>query len=314
MQWTGVMPAMTTAFHPDLSIDHEFMKRHADWMLRNGCSGLVMLGSLGEGATLEDKEKIAILRNITGSVHGRAPVVAAISSLSTAAALRLAKEAEQAGCDALMVLPPYVYSSDWREMRAHVSAILAATPLSCMLYNNPIAYRTDFLPEQIAELAASHENLHAVKESSADLRRIAAIRSLLPDLIPDRLSILVGVDDAIVEGIAAGAVGWIAGLVNAFPAESVALFQLARTGKHDEAFELYRWFLPLLRMDTVPKFVQLIKWVQEELNVGAARVRPPRLELEGDELADAHRTLQRALATRPPVAASNFASPVGVNA
>jgi 4-hydroxy-tetrahydrodipicolinate synthase len=226
--------------------------------------------------------------------------------------VRLAKDAEQAGCDGLMVLPPYVYSSDWREMRAHVAAILQATPLSCTLYNNPIAYRTDFLPEQIAELAASHENLQAVKESSADLRRIAAIRSL-PDLIPDRLSILVGVDDAIVEGIAAGAVGWIAGLVNAFPAESVALFHLARTGKHDEAFELYRWFLPLLRMDTVPKFVQLIKWVQQEVGVGAARVRPPRLELEGDELADARRTLQRALAARPPIAAGNFASSVGAN-
>ncbi|MGB9416687.1 MAG: dihydrodipicolinate synthase family protein [Acidobacteriaceae bacterium] len=310
MQWTGVMPAMSTAFHPDLSIDHDFMKQHADWMLRNGCSGLVMLGSLGEGATLSDAEKIAILSNIASSMHGRAPVVAAISSLSTAGAVRLAKEAEQAGCDGLMVLPPYVYSSDWREMRAHVAAILQATPLSCMLYNNPIAYRTDFLPEQLTELAASHENLHAVKESSADIRRIAAIRSLLAD----RVSIFVGVDDAIVEGIAAGAVGWIAGLVNAFPAESVALFRLADTGKHDEAFELYRWFLPLLRMDTVPKFVQLIKWVQQEVGVGAARVRPPRLELEGDELADAHRTLQRALATRPRIPAGNFASSVGANA
>jgi 1-pyrroline-4-hydroxy-2-carboxylate deaminase len=310
MQWTGVMPAMTTAFHPDLSIDHDFMKQHADWMLRNGCSGLVMLGSLGEGATLNGAEKIAILRNITRSIHGRAPVVAAISSLSTAGAVRLAKEAEQAGCNGLMVLPPYVYSGDWREMRAHVAAILQATPLSCMLYNNPIAYRTDFLPEQIAELAASHENLHAVKESSADLRRVAAIRSL----IGDRLSILVGVDDAIVEGIAAGAVGWIAGLVNAFPAESVALFHLARTSKQNERFELYRWFLPLLRMDTVPKFVQLIKWVQQEVGVGSARVRPPRLELEGDELADAHQTLQKALATRPRIAASDFASSVGANA
>jgi 1-pyrroline-4-hydroxy-2-carboxylate deaminase len=269
-----------------------------------------MLGSLGEGATLNDAEKIAILRNITRSIHGRAPVVAAISSLSTAGAVRLAKEAEQAGCNGLMVLPPYVYSGDWREMRAHVAAILQATPLSCMLYNNPIAYRTDFLPEQIAELAASHENLHAVKESSADLRRVAAIRSL----IGDRLSILVGVDDAIVEGIAAGAVGWIAGLVNAFPAESVALFHLARTGKQNEGFELYRWFLPLLRMDTVPKFVQLIKWVQQEVGVGSARVRPPRLELEGDELADAHQTLQKALATRPRIAASDFASSVGANA
>jgi dihydrodipicolinate synthase/N-acetylneuraminate lyase len=295
MQWNGVMPAMTTAFHPDLSVDHEFMRRHADWMLSYGCTGLVMLGSLGEGATLSDEEKIAILRDLVTSVAGRAPVVAAISSLSTADAVRLAKEAEQAGCDALMVLPPYVYSSDWREMRAHVSAIIAATPLSCMLYNNPVAYKTDFQPEQMAELAGLHENLHAVKESSADVRRVAAIRSLLGD----RLSILVGVDDAVVEGVNAGAVGWIAGLVNAFPAESVALFDLARTGQRDEAFELYRWFLPLLRMDTVPKFVQLIKWVQEQVGAGSARVRPPRLELEGDELMDAQGTLEKALATRP---------------
>ena len=295
MQWIGVMPAMTTAFHPDLSVDHEFMRRHADWMLSNGCTGLVMLGSLGEGATLSDEEKIAILRTIVRSVDGRAPVVAAISSLSTANAVRLAKAAEQSGCNGLMVLPPYVYSSDWREMRAHVSAIIAATSLSCMLYNNPVAYKTDFQPEQMVELAGEHENLHAVKESSADVRRVAAIRSLLGD----RLSILVGVDDAIVEGIDAGAVGWIAGLVNAFPAESVALFDLARSRKQDEAFELYRWFLPLLRMDTVPKFVQLIKWVQEQVGVGSARVRPPRLEIEGDELTEAQRTLQKALAGRP---------------
>lgn len=295
MQWIGVMPAMTTAFHPDLSVDHEFMRRHADWMLSNGCTGLVMLGSLGEGATLSDEEKIAILRTIVRSVDGRAPVVAAISSLSTANAVRLAKAAEQSGCNGLMVLPPYVYSSDWREMRAHVSAIIAATSLSCMLYNNPVAYKTDFQPEQMVELAGEHENLHAVKESSADVRRVAAIRSLLGD----RLSILVGVDDAIVEGIDAGAVGWIAGLVNAFPAESVALFDLARSRKQDEAFELYRWLLPLLRMDTVPKFVQLIKWVQEQVGVGSARVRPPRLEIEGDELTEAQRTLQKALAGRP---------------
>ena len=302
MQWNGVMPAMTTAFHADLSVDHAFMARHADWMLSNGCTGLVMLGSLGEGATLSDEEKIAILRNMVTSVAGRAPVVAAISSLSTASAVRFAREAEAAGCDGLMVLPPYVYSSDWREMRAHVSAIITATPLSCMLYNNPVAYRTDFQPEQIAELANLHRNLHAVKESSADVRRVAAIRSVLGD----RLRVLVGVDDAVVEGVSAGAVGWIAGLVNAFPAESVALFDLARTGKHDEVFELYRWFLPLLRMDTVPKFVQLIKWVQEEVSAGSARVRPPRLELEGDDLREAQRILQKALSTRPQIAAVSF--------
>jgi 4-hydroxy-tetrahydrodipicolinate synthase len=302
MQWNGVMPAMTTAFHPDLSVDHAFMARHADWMLSNGCTGLVVLGSLGEGATLTDEEKIAILRNMVTGVAGRAPVVAAISSLSTAGAIRLAREAEQAGCRGLMVLPPYVYSSDWREMRAHVSAIITATPLSCMLYNNPVAYRTDFQPEQIAELANLHGNFHAVKESSADVRRVAAIRGLLGD----RLSVLVGVDDAVVESVSAGSVGWIAGLVNAFPAESVALFDLAHTGKHDHAFELYRWFLPLLRMDIVPKFVQLIKWVQEEVGVGSARVRPPRLELDGNELEEAQRILRKALSTRPQFEAVSF--------
>jgi 1-pyrroline-4-hydroxy-2-carboxylate deaminase len=305
MQWNGVMPAMTTAFHHDLAVDQEFMAQHANWLLANGCTGLVMLGSLGEGATLRDEEKIAILHNTVAAVAGRAPVVAAISSLSTANAVTLAKESEQAGCSGLMVLPPYVYSTDWREMRAHVSAILTATPLSAMLYNNPIAYGTDFLPEQIAELAAHHPNLHAVKESSADVRRVAAIRSLLGD----RLSILVGVDDAIVEGVTAGAVGWIAGLVNAFPAESVALFKHAAARNLDEAFELYRWFLPLLRMDTVPKFVQLIKWIQEQAGVGSARVRPPRLELAGDELLDAKRILDHALATRPRCASISFESP-----
>jgi 1-pyrroline-4-hydroxy-2-carboxylate deaminase len=301
MNWSGVMPAMTTAFiasKEQLEVDHGFMARHAAWMLDNGCSGLVMLGSLGEGATLESAEKVAILKNIVRAASGRAPVVSAVSSLSTAAGVKLAKEAEQAGCDGLMVLPPYVYASDWREMKNHVSTVIAATPLPCMLYNNPIAYETDFLPEQIAELAQEHANLHAVKESSADVRRIASIRALLGD----RLSIFVGVDDMIVEGIAAGATGWIAGLVNAFPAESVRLFNLASAGKYEEAFELYRWFLPLLRMDTVPKFVQLIKWVQGELGAGSALVRAPRMELAGEELANAQQVLATALRARPKLA------------
>ena len=194
-----------------------------------------------------------------------------------------------------MVLPPYVYTSDWAEMKAHVAAIIAATPLSCMLYNNPVAYKTDFLPEQIAELAAEHSNLNAVKESSADVRRVASIRALLGD----KLAIFVGVDDVLVEGVAAGATGWVAGLVNAYPAESVALFNLALAGKSKEAFELYRWFLPLLRMDTVPKFVQLIKWVQQQAGVGSALVRAPRAEITGAELATAQAVYNEAIATRP---------------
>jgi 4-hydroxy-tetrahydrodipicolinate synthase len=196
-----------------------------------------------------------------------------------------------------MVLPPYVYSTDWREMKAHVAAILAATDLPCLLYNNPLAYKTDFVPEQVKELAAAFPTLEAVKESSADVRRLAAIRALLGD----RLKLLVGVDDMIVEGIAAGAVGWIAGLVNAFPFESVALFRHAAEGRTREAQELYRWFLPLLRLDTVPKFVQLIKLAQERVGKGTSRVRPPRLSLDGAELAEAVRVIESSLASRPSV-------------
>jgi len=227
----------------------------------------------------------------------KTPVVAAISSLSTKNAVKLAKEAEDVGCSALMVLPPYVYTSDWREMKQHVATIIGATKLPCMLYNNPVAYKTDFVPTQIAELAAEHANLAAVKESSADIRRVAAIREVLDD----RLKIFVGVDDALVEGVNAGAIGWVAGLVNAFPAESVELFNLARAGKQEEAFALYRWFLPLLRMDTVPKFVQLIKWVQGETGTGTATVRAPRMEIAGAELAEAQAVLKVALANRPAV-------------
>jgi dihydrodipicolinate synthase/N-acetylneuraminate lyase len=306
MNWSGVLPAMTTPFTEDMKVDHAFLAQHAAWQLGNGCSGLVMLGSLSEGATLEHDEKLAILKTAV-RVAGKKPVVAAISSLSTDNAVTLALEAEQAGCSGLMVLPPYVYSSDWREMKHHVSTVIGTTRLPCMLYNNPVAYKTDFMPTHIAELAADHANLQAVKESSADVRRVAAIRELLAD----RLQICVGVDDAIVEGVNAGAVGWVAGLVNAYPAESVRLFELARQAKAEEAFALYRWFLPLLRMDTVPKFVQLIKWVQEQAGVGSARVRAPRLELCGGELEDAKTTFEKALATRPEVSEKAFAEFAG---
>ena len=295
MKWQGVMPAITTPFNPDLSVDHGFLAKHATWLADAGCTGIVALGSLGESATLTFEEKSAVLETCIAAVGKRIPVVAGIAALSTTAACDLAKAAAEIGCQGLMVLPPYVYSSDWREMKAHLTAICKATPLSCMLYNNPVAYRTDFLPEQIAELAGDTPNLHAVKESSCDVRRVTALRALLRQ----RLALFVGVDDLIVEGIAAGAVGWIAGLVNALPAESVRLFDLARAGTGDEAFALYRWFLPLLRLDTVPKFVQLIKLVQAEAGMGSARVRPPRLELEGNELAEAQRLIRASLAQRP---------------
>jgi 4-hydroxy-tetrahydrodipicolinate synthase len=286
---------MTTCFDERLNIDHAFMTRHGRWMLQSGCTGIISLGSLGEAATLSFEEKQSVLQNMVKAAQGRAPVVAAISALSTEEAVALAKTAHSVGCSGLMVLPPYVYRGDWHEMKAHVAAVFHATPLPCMLYNNPVSYGTDFLPEQIEELAREHENLATVKESSTDVRRITAIRAL----IGDRLRIFVGVDDAIVEGIAAGATGWVAGLVNAFPHESVLLFNQAMDGKHKDNFDLYRWFLPLLRMDTVPKFIQLIKLVQQETGVGNARVRAPRLEVAGEELRQAREIIAHALKTRP---------------
>lgn len=298
MNWTGVMPAITTNFDRDLKVDAAFVEQHCRWMIESGCTAIIALGSLGEGATLSFDEKLEVLEACLKGAKGKVPVVASISALSTSEAVRIAKAAEKKGCSGLMVLPPYVYQGDWREMKSHVSAIFDTTPLSCMLYNNPISYGTDFLPEQIAELAKEHGNLHAVKESSADARRVTAIRAL----IGDRLKISVGVDDCILEGIAAGAVGWVAGLVNALPVESVQLFELGMRGEKKEAFELYRWFLPLLRMDTVPKFVQLIKLVQQECGKGSERVRPPRMEVIGTEREEALATLRQSLADRPRLA------------
>lgn len=303
MKWYGVMPAMTTSFDQRLGVDHTFMTRHARWLLANGCTGIVVLGSLGEAATLTCAEKESVLRNAVAAAN-EAPVVAAISALSTDEAVSLARRAEQAGCSALMVLPPYVYHGDWREMKTHIAAVFAASPLSCMLYNNPVAYGTDFLPEQIQELAAKHENFEAVKESSTDARRVSAIRALLDR----RLEISVGVDDAVLEAIGVGATGWIAGLANALPRESVDLFTYGVSGESDKAFELYRWFLPLLRMDTVPNFVQLIKLVQAEVGIGNARVRPPRLELVGQELDQTRKIIRDALRFRPQLATA-YASP-----
>ena len=303
MKWRGVMPATTTAFDESLNIDHEFVAKHAKWLVDNGCTAIVAPGSLGESATLSFEEKSALWSTLVGAVGDRVPVVAAIASLSTADAVNLAQRAADAGCSGLMVLPPYVYRSEWREMKRHVESVLRATNLSCMLYNNPVAYGTDFLPEQIRELAQEHENLAAVKESSTDVRRITWIK----ELTGDRLEISVGVDDAIVEGIAAGAVGWVAGLVNALPKESVDLFEYALNGEHEKARALYYWFLPLLRMDTVPKFVQLIKLVQQEVGMGSTRVRPPRLELIGEELEEAKRTIRHALETRIELSTSSAA-------
>jgi 4-hydroxy-tetrahydrodipicolinate synthase len=295
MEWRGVFPAVTTPFRDDLSLDLAFLAGHVEAMLAAGCRGFVPLGSLGESAALTLDEKASVLETCRATLSGRAALVAGIAALSTSEAVATARMAADQGCDGLMVLPPYVYRPDRREMMAHFSAVVSATGLPCMLYNNPIAYGTDALPADVADLAARHRNLTAVKESSADVRRITEIRALCGD----RLALFVGVDDLIVEGIAAGAVGWIAGLVNALPSESVRLFELAAEGRAAETRALYEWFLPLLRLDVVPKFVQLIKLTQQECGMGSERVRPPRLPLEGAERGEALAVIRERLARRP---------------
>ncbi|MFI5170234.1 MAG: dihydrodipicolinate synthase family protein [Vicinamibacterales bacterium] len=295
MKWQGVIPAITTPFKPDLSVDADLLVKQVDALVRAGCTGIVALGSLGEGGSLSFDEKKAVLRLCKEALAGRASLVAGVAALTTAEAVRLAELAREQSADGLMVLPPYVYKGDWRETRAHFEAVISETSLPCMLYNNPIAYGTDVLPDELVELAAALPNLLAVKESSADVRRVSAIRAIAGE----RLAILVGVDDLIVEGIAAGAVGWIAGLTDALPVESVRLFELARAGRTDEARAIYDWFLPLLRLDTVPKFVQLIKLVQAETGLGSETVRPPRLPLAGAERDSALKLIRDALARRP---------------
>lgn len=296
-QWQGVMPATLTQFNADLSIDHGLMAEHGKWLIDHGCTAIVAHGSLGEGATLSFDEKVALQQTYVAAAPDT-PVIPGIAALSTREAVDLAKAAKDNGCSGLMVLPPYLYSSDWREMKAHMVAVISATDLPCIIYNNPVAYKTDFTPVHIKELADEHENVAAVKESSTDARRIAGIR----ELCGERVALGVGVDDCALEGFAMGAKFWITGVGDAFPAYNVRLLELGTTGRIEEAMPIYQWMLPMLRMDTVVKFVQLIK-LQQNLATGGKlgnnRVRPPRLELVGAELAEATAIIEKALATAP---------------
>jgi dihydrodipicolinate synthase/N-acetylneuraminate lyase len=294
VNFQGVFAAITTPFKKDGSVDHKGLAALCQRMVKGGCIGIIPTGSLGESATLTFDEKVEIYKTCVKAV--KVSIVPGIASLSTAEAVALAKAAEKAGCQGLMVLPPYVYSTDWREMKAHVAAVIGATKLSCLLYNNPIAYKTDFLPEQILELAKEHKNLLAVKESCGDARRVTYVKHT----VGDRLTLMVGMDDCIVEGVAAGATGWVAGLVNAFPEESVAIYNYAMAGERKKADDLYKWFLPLLRLDIVPKFVQLIKYTQYKVDgTFPASVRGPRLELEPSEKKYVDGVVKAALAKRP---------------
>ncbi len=297
--FTGVIPATVTPFNPDGSIDFIAAERLARAMLSAGCTGVVAPGSLGEGATLSFDERMELLRALRrGSTRDdgtRGNVFLTVSALSTRDAVRQAEQAVALQLDGLMVLPPYAHKGNWNEHRTHVAHVFRATPLPCMLYNNPAAYGVDYSLEQIGELAQAHANLVAVKDSTGDARRLTAIRARFGQ----RIGALVGLDDCAVEGARMGACGWIAGLANALPRESVRLWNLAQHGPSAQCDELYAWFLPLLRLDTTANFVQLIKLVMQETETGGETIRLPRLPLEGTERACTIAMIRKALASRP---------------
>lgn len=296
VEWTGVMPATLTQFNEDMSIDHETMAKHGQWLVENGCTAIIPHGSLGEGATLSFDEKVALQETYVKAVPNT-PIIPGIAGTTTEECVALAKKAKEVGCAGLMVLPPYLYASEWREIKAHMSAVIAATDLPCIVYNNPVAYKVDITPDQIKELADEHSNVESVKESSTDARRVAGIREVLGD----RLTIGVGVDDCALEGFAMGAKFWITGVGGQFPQHNVKLMEAACNGRIEEVMDLYIWMLPMLRMDTVVKFVQLLKRAQVLAcpGMGNDRVRAPRLELPKEEFDEATAIINNCLANDP---------------
>ncbi len=296
IEWRGVFPALTTKFQPDYGLDYDAMAAHLETQLAAGVQGIIILGSLGENSTLGTDEKRELIRFFARQIDGRVPLVACIAESGTREACALAGAGEGLGADGYMLLPPMRYASDRRETLRFFGDVAAATDLPIMLYNNPVAYGTDVTPEDFAELAANPRFV-AIKESSADTRRVADIRRLTGD----RYAVFCGVDDLALECFAMGAVGWVAGLVVAFPAETMRLYELMSQGRWDEARELYEWFLPLLHLDIGPKFVQQIKLVEELMGVGSARVRAPRLQLDRGESEHVREVLEAALASRPAV-------------
>jgi 4-hydroxy-tetrahydrodipicolinate synthase len=292
--WRGVYPAVTTLFRPDQAVDVEATARHVGRLIEAGVHGVILLGTVGENCSLEYGEKLEVLRAAVRQTRGRVPVLSGVAECSTALACRYAADAEQAGADGLMVLPAMVYKSDPRETIAHFRAVARATGLPVMVYNNPVSYGVDLTPAMFAELA-DEPKFVAVKESSEDVRRVTD----LINLYGDRFAVFCGVDDLVLESILLGATGWVSGLVNAFPHENRLLWDLATAGRYEEALRVYRWYTPLLHLDTHVKLVQYIKLAMAEAGMGPETVRAPRLPLAGREREEILAVIRRAIETRP---------------
>jgi 4-hydroxy-tetrahydrodipicolinate synthase len=292
--WRGVFPAATTQFRPDQRLDLEATAKHLSVLVDEGVDGLIMLGTVGENCSLEYGEKLDVLRMAVATARGRLPVLTGVAECTTGLACRFAQDAAKAGVQGLMVLPAMVYKSDPHETMTHYRAVARATPLPVMCYNNPVSYGVDITPEMFAQLA-KEATLVAIKESSENVRRITD----LFNTVGNRYLLFNGVDDLVLESAMLGSVGWVAGLVNAFPVETRRLWDLAKAGRWDDARKLYRWFTPLLHLDTHVKLVQYIKLAMQECGLGSETTRAPRLPLEGAERDHVLGIIRQAIKTRP---------------
>jgi 4-hydroxy-tetrahydrodipicolinate synthase len=296
ISWHGVFPAVCTQFREDESINIDATLQHIDAMLTAGIHGLVMMGSVGENTTLEPSEKQDLLKATVQHIRGRVPVLTGVAEYTTSQACRWAETAAKLGVDGLMVLPPMVYKSDPRETIAHFRTVAKATDRPIMVYNNPPAYKVDITPEMFVEMA-DEPKFACIKESSDNPRRITDIINLTGN----RYTLFAGVDDLFLECVLLGAVGWVSGLVNAFPAENRLIWDLVQEGKWTEAREVYRWYTPLLHLDTHVKLVQYIKLASAECGFGTERCRAPRLPLVGEEREQVLKIIHTALKTRPKI-------------
>ncbi len=295
--WKGVFPAVTTQLREDLSIDFTDTQRVVDDLIRDGVTGVIALGTVGENNSLEHDEKVQLLTAIVEVVAGRVPVITGVSEYDTRRAICYAQAAEKVGADGLMLLPPMVYVPKPHELVAHFAGVAHGTGLPIMLYNNPPAYRT-VIDRSVLAALIDVENIVAVKESAPDTRRFTDFRNDFGD----RYVLFAGLDDVALEGLYLGAQGWVSGLTNAFPRESVELVAAFERGDHAKALEIYRWFMPLLHLDAEHDLVQSIKLAEQVMGRGSERVLPPRMPLVGERRAEVIAMVEKAAATRPDLA------------
>jgi len=293
-KWTGVFPAVTTQMHQDQSLDLAATAHHFEVLIDSGVAGLIVCGSLGENQCLQPGEKRAVLKCAIEAARGRVPVLSGVAEMSTRAAVGYMQDGEKLGAAGFMVMPPMVYKSDPRETERWFRTLASATPLPWMLYNNPVGYHTDVTPEMFDQFA-DIENLVAIKESSANTRRITELRNL----VGNRYQIFTGVDDLFLESAILGIDGWVAGSGIAFPKENQKLWDLAQSGQWDEARTLYQWTQPLMKLDTHIHFVQYIKLLCQETGLGKEWVREPRLTITGPEREHVLDVIRVALSKRP---------------